>query len=154
MSQARSVALADTVAALMPRAEAELAELVSYRSVADPRQFPVSECEKAARWIAEALRAEGFEEVALLDTPDGTQSVYGHLLGPQGAPTVLLYAHYDVQPPLDEDAWLSPPFLLTERDNRWYGRGAADCKGGILMHLTALRALRENGGIPVAVKMV
>jgi acetylornithine deacetylase/succinyl-diaminopimelate desuccinylase-like protein len=154
MSQARSATLAETVAALMPRAKTELAELVSYRSVADPRQFPVSECEKAAHWIAEALRAEGFEDVALLDTPDGTQSVYGHLPGPQGAPTVLLYAHYDIQPPLDEDAWLSPPFFLTERDGRWYGRGAADCKGGILMHLTALRALRENGGIPVSVKMV
>ena len=154
MSQARSVALAETVAALMPRAQTELAELVSYRSVADPRQFPVSECEKAARWIAEALRAEGFEDVALLDTPDGTQSVYGHLPGPQGAPTVLLYAHYDIQPPLDEDAWLSPPFLLTERDCRWYGRGAADCKGGILMHLTALRALSENGGVPVSVKVI
>src|SRR2546421_3832278 len=154
MPQAGSVALAETVAALIPRAKTDLAEVGSYRSVADPRQFPVSECEKAARWVAEALRAEGFSTVALLDTPDGTQSVYGHLPGPEGAPTVLLYAHYDVQPPLDIEAWLSPPFQLTERDGRWYGRGAADCKGGILMHLTAVRALRENGGIPVSVKVI
>ncbi|MCQ4083620.1 dipeptidase [Streptomyces sp. RB6PN25] len=154
MYQARPTALAESVAALMPRARSELAELVSYRSVADPRQFPVGECEKAARWVADALRAEGFGDVALLDTPDGTQSVYGRLAGPEGAPTVLLYAHYDVQPPLDEGAWLSPPFQLTERDGRWYGRGAADCKGGILMHLTALRALRENGGVPVSVKVI
>ncbi|GAA1117681.1 MULTISPECIES: dipeptidase [Streptomyces violaceusniger group] len=146
--------LAATVAALQPRARAELAELVAFKSVADPAQFPPGECEAAARWVADALRAEGFEDVALLDTPDGTQSVYGFLPGPAGAPTVLLYAHYDVQPPLDEDAWHTPPFELTERDGRWYGRGAADCKGGVIMHLTALRALKANGGVPVNVKVI
>ncbi|MGW2920312.1 M20/M25/M40 family metallo-hydrolase [Streptomyces angustmyceticus] len=146
--------LARTVAALQPRAKAELAELVAFKSVADPDQFPRSECEAAAGWIVEALRADGFQDVALLDTPDGTQSVYGFLPGPAGAPTVLLYAHYDVQPPLDESAWLSPPFELTERDGRWYGRGAADCKGGLIMHLTALRALKEHGGVPVNVKVI
>ncbi|MFD5386466.1 dipeptidase [Streptomyces sp. NPDC056697] len=146
--------LAATIAALQPRARAELAELVAFKSVADPAQFPRDECEAAARWVADALRAEGFEDVALLDTPDGTQSVYGFLPGPAGAPTVLLYAHYDVQPPLDEDAWHTPPFELTERDGRWYGRGAADCKGGVIMHLTALRALKEQGGVPVNVKMI
>lgn len=146
--------LAQTVAALQPRARTELAELVAFKSVADPTQFPRSECEAAARWITGALRADGFQDVALLDTPDGTQSVYGFLPGPAGAPTVLLYAHYDVQPPLDEDAWVSPPFELTERDGRWYGRGAADCKGGLIMHLTALRALKEHGGVPVNVKVI
>ncbi|WNI19264.1 dipeptidase [Actinacidiphila sp. ITFR-21] len=149
-----SVPLADTVASLIPRAKAELTELVSFASVADERQFPRSESLRAAAWVAEALRQEGFQEVALLDTPDGTQSVYGFLPGPADAPTVLLYAHYDVQPPLDESAWLSPPFELTERDGRWYGRGAADCKGGLLMHLTALRALKENGGLPLNVKVI
>ncbi|MGW1838284.1 M20/M25/M40 family metallo-hydrolase [Streptomyces sp. NPDC002067] len=146
--------LARTVAALQPRARTELAELVAFRSVADPEQFPKSECEAAAGWVAGALRADGFQDVALLDTPDGTQSVYGFLPGPEGAPTVLLYAHYDVQPPLDEAAWDSPPFTLTERDGRWYGRGAADCKGGVILHLTALRALREHGGVPVNVKVI
>ncbi|NEW77312.1 dipeptidase [Streptomyces rhizosphaericus] len=146
--------LAATVAALQSRARAELAELVAFKSVADPAQFPPGECEAAARWVADALRAEGFEDVALLDTPDGTQSVYGFLPGPAGAPTVLLYAHYDVQPPLDEGAWHTPPFELTERDGRWYGRGAADCKGGVIMHLTALRALKANGGVPVNVKVI
>ncbi|UYQ60743.1 dipeptidase [Streptomyces peucetius] len=148
------VPIAETVASLMPRAEAELRELVAFRSVADPAQFPRSECEAAAAWVAGALRAEGFTDVAVLDTPDGTQSVYGFLPGPAGAPTVLLYAHYDVQPPLDTAAWVSPPFELTERDGRWYGRGAADCKGGFIMHLLALRALKANGGVPVNIKVI
>ncbi|CAL9321723.1 dipeptidase [Streptomyces sp. SudanB182_2057] len=146
--------LAETVAALLPRAKAELAELVAFRSVADFSQFPRSESEAAAGWVADALRAEGFTDVALLDTPDGTQSVYGYLPGPEGAKTVLLYAHYDVQPPLDEAGWSTPPFELTERDGRWYGRGTADCKGGFIMHLLALRALKANGGVPVHVKVI
>ncbi len=146
--------VAETVASLMPRAKEELAALVAFKSVADFDQFPRSESGGAADWIATALRAEGFEDVALLDTPDGTQSVYGYLPGPEGAKTVLLYAHYDVQPPLDEAGWATPPFELTERDGRWYGRGTADCKGGVLMHLLALRALKANGGVPVHVKVI
>ncbi|MFI1755277.1 dipeptidase [Streptomyces sp. NPDC020571] len=146
--------VAETVASLMPRAKEELAALVAFKSVADFDQFPRGESVGAANWIAAALRAEGFQDVELLDTPDGTQSVYGHLPGPEGAKTVLLYAHYDVQPPLDEAGWATPPFELTERDGRWYGRGAADCKGGVLMHLLALRALKANGGVPVHVKVI
>ncbi|MFK0020950.1 dipeptidase [Streptomyces sp. NPDC090798] len=146
--------VAETVASLMPRAQAELTELVAFKSVADFDQYPRSESEGAANWVADALRAEGFQDVALLDTPDGTQSVYGFLPGPEGAKTVLLYAHYDVQPPLDEAAWTTPPFELTERDGRWYGRGAADCKGGFIMHLLALRALKASGGVPVGVKVI
>ncbi|MQS15313.1 dipeptidase [Streptomyces kaniharaensis] len=148
--------LADAVRSLMDRARTDLAELVAFPSVADPRQFPVEECEKAARWVADAFAAEGLTNVQLLDTPDGTRSVYAELPSPEGAPTVLLYSHYDVQPPLDEDAWLSPAFELTERDGRWYGRGAADCKGNILMHLTALRALRQVYGdaYPVGLKII
>ncbi len=147
--------LAAAVRSLMPRAKADLAELVAFRSVADPRQFPVEECEKAARWVADAFADAGLTGIQVLDTPDGTQSVYAELPGPAGAPTVLLYSHYDVQPPLDEAAWQTPAFELTERDGRWYGRGAADCKGNILMHLTALRALRElDGGFPVGLKVI
>ncbi|MFI1393788.1 dipeptidase [Streptomyces sp. NPDC020681] len=146
--------ITETIGSLMPRAQAELAELVAFQSVADEAVAPRSECEAAANWVADALRAEGFEDVALLDTPDGSQSVYGLLPGPEGARTVLLYAHYDVQPKLDESAWISPPFELTERDGRWYGRGAADCKGGFIMHLLALRALKANGGVPVSVKVI
>jgi len=146
--------VAETVASLMPRARAELTELVAFASVADFDQFPRSESEGAVEWISAALRAEGFQDVTALDTPDGTQSVYGCLPGPAGSRTVLLYAHYDVQPPLDEAAWTSPPFELTERDGRWYGRGSADCKGGVIMHLLALRALKANGGVPVTVKVI
>ena len=65
---------------------------------------------------------------------------------------MLLYAHYDVQPPLDEAAWRTPPFELTEVDGRWFGRGTADCKGNIVMHLAALRALGED--LPVNLKLV
>ncbi|MEU2117693.1 dipeptidase [Streptomyces sp. NPDC016459] len=146
--------IAETVRSLMPRAKAELTELVAFESVADEAVAPRSECEAAANWVADALRAEDFEDVALLDTPDGSQAVYGILPGPAGAPTVLLYAHYDVQPKLDESAWLTPPFELTERDGRWYGRGTADCKGGFVLHLLALRALKANGGVPVTVKVI
>ena len=65
---------------------------------------------------------------------------------------MLLYAHYDVQPPLNEDAWRTPAFRLTEVDGRWYGRGAADCKGNLLMHLVALRAIGDD--LPVNLKLV
>ncbi|MFH9734350.1 dipeptidase [Streptomyces sp. NPDC017260] len=155
---ARPAATAAVIAAVadeMPWARAALAELVAFRSVADPERFPVAGCEAAAAWVADALRAAGFAEVALLDTPDGSRSVYGFLPGPPGSATVLLYAHYDVQPPLDEAGWDSPPFEMTERtDGRWYGRGTADCKGAVLMHLLALRALRATVGVPVNVKVI
>jgi acetylornithine deacetylase/succinyl-diaminopimelate desuccinylase-like protein len=147
--------LAAAVRALMPRARQDLAELVAFPSIADPELGLEQECRAAAEWVADALRGEGLTNVRLLDTPDGTASVYGELLGTPGAPTVLLYSHYDVQPELDAAGWDSPPFELTERDGRWYGRGAADCKGNILMHLTALRALRESGGaLPVNLKVI
>ncbi|WP_079125364.1 M20/M25/M40 family metallo-hydrolase [Streptomyces lushanensis] len=139
----------------MPRARTELAELVAFRSVADPARLLTSECEAAAEWLAGTLRAEGFQDVALLDTSDGVRSVYGSLPGPPASPTVLLYAHYDVRSAPDESAWHTPPFTLTVRKNgRWYGRGAADCKGGIVMHLLALRALRAGGALPVNVKLI
>ncbi|MET9265134.1 dipeptidase [Amycolatopsis sp. NPDC004079] len=140
------------IAGLMPRARDELAHLVAMRSVADPRQFPPEECRRAAEWVAEAFAGTGFDTI-LADTPDGSQAVVGSRpCAREDAPTVLLYAHYDVQPPLREGAWRTPPFELTEVDGRWHGRGAADCKGNILMHLTALRALGDD--VPVHLKLV
>ncbi|GAA1964388.1 dipeptidase [Catenulispora subtropica] len=144
--------LAARIAALMPRAKADLAELVAITSVADPRQYPAEECKKAADWVVAAFTEAGLSNVRLEPTPDGSLAVLGERAAPAGAPTVLLYCHYDVQPPLDDAAWTSPPFELTERDGRWYGRGAADCKGNIVMHLTALRALGDD--IPVGLKFV
>ncbi|MEX0167988.1 dipeptidase [Streptomyces sp. LMG1-1-1.1] len=151
-----TAALREKVRALMPRAKEDLAELVSMRSVADPRQFPPEECAKTADFLVRAFTEAGLSDMRRVTTPDGTDAVVGHAPGPEGAPTVLLYCHYDVQPPLDDDAWRTPPFELTERDGRWYGRGSADCKGNIAMHLTALRALGgpEGRGFPVNIKFV
>ena len=130
---------------LMPAVRDELAELVAIRSVADPRQYPPEECERAAQWVLGRFAELGFADAHLEKTADGSNAVVGSRpCSDPEAPTVLLYAHYDVQPPLDEQAWRTPPFELTEVDGRWYGRGACDCKGNILMHLTALRALGDT----------
>jgi cysteinylglycine-S-conjugate dipeptidase len=147
--------LRDAVRGLMARAKDDLAELVAFRSVADARQYPAEECEKAAQWVVDAFADVGLQDVKMSPTPDGSNAVHGHAPGPDGAPTVLLYSHYDVQPPLGEDAWRTPIWELTEADGRWYGRGAADCKGNIVMHLTALRALKQLGeGFPCGVKVI
>jgi len=145
--------LRERIASAMGRVRPELAELVAIRSVADPRQFPPEECARAARWVLDAFAGAGFSDARLAEMADGSHAVLGTRPGPDpAAPTVLLYAHYDVQPPLDEAAWRTPPFELTEVDGRWYGRGAADCKGNIAMHLTALRALGDE--VPVNLTLV
>jgi acetylornithine deacetylase/succinyl-diaminopimelate desuccinylase-like protein len=145
--------LRERIAALMPQARDELSELVAIRSVADARQFPPEECAAAAQWLLDKFKEVGFSDVHLAETADGSQAVVGSRPGADStAPTVLLYSHYDVQPPLDEHAWRTPPFQLTEVEGRWYGRGAADCKGNIVAHLTALRALGDD--IPVNLKLV
>jgi cysteinylglycine-S-conjugate dipeptidase len=147
-------ALRDRVADLMPQAHEDLAALVACKSVADPRQFPAEECLRAARLVIDGFTHAGLRDVRLEETPDGHPAVFGQRPAPDGAPTVLLYCHYDVQPPLDPTghAWETPPFELHEREGRWYGRGAADCKGNIVAHLTALRAL--GGDLPVGVKLI
>ncbi|MDF2562753.1 MAG: putative M20/M25/M40-family peptidase [Microbacterium sp.] len=143
----------DRIHAMMSVGRAELAELVAIRSVADARQFPPEECAKAAEWVRARFADVGFADAHLVRTPDGSDAVVGTRPSAHpDAPTVLLYAHYDVQPPMQDSAWRTPPFELTDVDGRWAGRGAADCKGNILMHLLALRALGDD--VPVNLKLV
>ena len=95
----------------------------------------------------------GFPDARLAEMADGSHAVLGTRPGPDAdAPTVLRYARCDIQPPLNQADWRTPPFELTAVDGRWYGRGAVDCKGNIAMHLTALRALGEE--VPVNLKLV
>src|SRR5450759_98690 len=94
----------------------------------------------------------GLPEVRLVDIPRAPQAVFGARPAQPGAPTVLLYAHYDVQPAGADSAWTSPPFEPTERAGRLYGRGVADDKSGIIMHAGALLALGAD--CPVGVKVL
>jgi cysteinylglycine-S-conjugate dipeptidase len=146
--------LEGVVADLMPQARADLERLVAIPSVADPEARPTLEGRRAAQAVAALFAGLGIADVRQVDTVDGSVAVVARSQGPAGAPHVLLYSHYDVQPPGEAAAWGSDPWTLTERDGRWYGRGAADCKGNLVMHLTALRALRAAGGWPVGVTLV
>jgi acetylornithine deacetylase/succinyl-diaminopimelate desuccinylase-like protein len=144
--------LAAAVRAGMPQARDDLARLVAMRSVANAEVEPPEECSRAAAEVARLVAAAGVDGVREIETADGSLAVVGHSPGPADAPTVLLYSHYDVQPAGDPDDWGSSPWELTERDGRWYGRGAADCKGNLVMLLTALRALPRPW--PVGVRVV
>ena len=107
----------------------ELGELVAIRSVADPASSLPRSAPLPLSGFSSKFSELGFSDVRLAETADGSQAVVGSRpCSDTNAPTVLLYAHYDVQPPLNEAAWRTPPFQLTEVDGRWYGRGAADCK--------------------------
>ena len=140
----------EAVHALLPRALDDLARLVALPSVADGHHERA--CTSAAEEVAALFADAGVDDVRRVPTDDGSLAVVGHSPGPEGAPTVLLYSHYDVQPPGDPDAWGSSPWELTERDGRLYGRGSADCKGNLVMLLTALRSLPRPW--PVGVRIV
>ena len=135
-----------SVAALMPGVRADLEALTRIPSVSLDA-FDQAHVEASAEATAALLRAEGLEVEIVRE--GGRPAVIGHLDGPEGAPTVMLYAHHDVQPPGPDELWDSPPFQPTERAGRLYGRGAADDKAGIMAHLAALRAHR--GRLPVGV---
>ena len=122
----------------------QLKELVSFNSVHNEPGLE-DQTAKAAEWVHAALVDVGFTPEAIT-TADGSTAIVAKRPGKEGAKTVLLYSHYDVVPAGNPDAWESDPFTLTERDGRWYGRGAADCKGNVAMHLAALRALDAHGG--------
>ncbi|HEX6471217.1 MAG TPA: dipeptidase [Streptosporangiaceae bacterium] len=134
-----------SVQRLVPRALADLEELIKIPSVsADPAA--AGEVTRSARATAALFRAAGVPEVEVIDgIAGGRPAVLARCPAPEGRPTVLLYAHHDVQPAGDPAAWTTPPFRATERDGRLYGRGSADDKAGIAAHLTALRA---HGGRP------
>ncbi|HET8595639.1 MAG TPA: dipeptidase [Intrasporangium sp.] len=139
-------AIRDRVAELMPQVRADLERLVRIPSVS-AASFDQSQVERSAQAVAELLRAEGLETEIVVE--GGRPAVIGHLDGPEGAPTVTLYAHHDVQPPGDDSDWDSKPFEPQERGGRLYGRGAADDKAGVMAHVAALRALK--GELPVGV---
>lgn len=140
----------------MSQARRDLSELVAFRSIASPDLEPASECRDAARWLVRTLTAAGLEEAQTYEAGDGSECVLARASRSVDAPTVLLYSHYDVQPPLASALWETPPWELTDRsDGRWYGRGAADCKGNVIVHLTALRALQAlYGRVPLNVIVV
>jgi cysteinylglycine-S-conjugate dipeptidase len=139
--------LREAVRRVLPSVRADLEALVRIPSVsADPALK--EEVRRSAEATAELFRGEGFD-VSILSSGGGAPAVVAKKPAPAGGPTVLLYAHHDVQPVGERTAWDSEPFEPTERGGRLYGRGAADDKAGIAAHLAAVRAL--GGDLPVGV---
>ena len=136
-------ALRRAVAQVLPSVREDLEALVRIPSVSAPA-FDQAPVEASADAVAALLRGAGLRDVEVL-REGGAPAVVGHLPGPAGAPTVLLYAHHDVQPPGADVDWTSPAFEPVERDGRLYGRGAADDKAGVMAHVAAIRA---HGGQP------
>jgi cysteinylglycine-S-conjugate dipeptidase len=143
--------LRSKIQSLMPVVQADLERLVSIPSVSLPG-FPAEPLHQTAAAVVDLLKQVGCENAHQVDVPDGYPMIFGEIPGPEGAPTVLLYAHYDVQPPGPDDTWKSPPFSPAVRDGRLYGRGAADDKSGVVTHAGALRAF--DGKPPVSIKIV
>lgn len=139
--------LVDRVRAVLPRVRGDLEDLVRIQSVwSDPARR--DQVHRSAEKVAGLLREAGFAEVEIV-SEGGAPAVIARHRAPAGAPTVLLYAHHDVQPEGDPAHWDSPPFEPTERDGRLYGRGTADDKAGIATHLAAFGA--HGGNPPVGV---
>jgi acetylornithine deacetylase/succinyl-diaminopimelate desuccinylase-like protein len=148
---AGNAALASAVRRVLPSVRADLDRLVRIPSVsADPAA--AGQLRASAREVADLLRGAGLAEVEVLTVDGGQPAVLGRRPGPPGAPTVLLYAHHDVQPPGDRAGWDSDPFEPAVRSGRLYGRGAADDKAGIAVHLAALRA--HDGLLPVGLTVL
>jgi acetylornithine deacetylase/succinyl-diaminopimelate desuccinylase-like protein len=142
--------LAAAVAAALPGARADLERLVRIPSIwADPAH--ADDTRHSAEAVAELASDAGAADVTVVSADGGGPAVIAHFPGPAGTPTVLLYAHHDVQPTGGDEHWTSPPFEPTERDGRLYGRGAADDKAGVMTHLAVLRAY--GGRPPVGVTL-
>ena len=107
-----------------------------------------------ANWLVDHMRRIGLQNAQMFPTA-GHPVVYGEWLGAPGKPTILIYGHYDVQPPEPLDLWESPPFEATVRGENLYARGAADDKGQVFIHLKSLEAfLKNTGTLPVNVKVL
>jgi acetylornithine deacetylase/succinyl-diaminopimelate desuccinylase-like protein len=145
--------MADSVAGLLPELRYDLERLVAIPSVSspgypEPRQ-PILD---AYELVCRLLRDAGVQDVGALELPDTAPVITGEIPAPEGAPTVLLYSHYDVVAAGDESLWSSPPFVATERDGAIFGRGTADSKSNVIAHVGALRAW--EGKPPVGIKVV
>jgi acetylornithine deacetylase/succinyl-diaminopimelate desuccinylase-like protein len=139
-------------AAMMPELLADLERLVAIPSVAFPG-YPPGPVAQMADESLRLFREAGLANAELQEVPSGYPPVYGELPGPDGAPTVVLYAHYDVQPAPLEQGWTSDPWTATHKpDGRIYGRGAADDKGGLVVHLGTLRIF--DGRPPCTVRLI
>jgi acetylornithine deacetylase/succinyl-diaminopimelate desuccinylase-like protein len=116
------------------------------------------DCRTAAETLAAGLKRIGMENVRLIEAEAGTEGhplVYADWLHASGRPTVLVYGHYDVQPPDPLDEWLSPPFEPTERDGNIYARGAVDDKGQVVAQVKALESLLATGkALPLNVRVL
>src|SRR5271169_462018 len=117
----------------------ELAKLVAIHSISNDGEHQ-KEIDQTAALTCEQMRATGLQNVEVLRTSKSNPYAYGEWLGAPGKPTVFLYAHHDVQPVNDVGDWLSDPWTLTEREGRLFGRGSADDKGAIVVHLGAIAA--------------
>jgi acetylornithine deacetylase/succinyl-diaminopimelate desuccinylase-like protein len=134
----------------MPRLVDLLGDLVRLPTVS-ATGYDQSKVREGADTIVALLEEAGYQNTCLLEADGGNPAVFAEIPAPEGAPTLLLYAHYDVQPPGPADEWATAPFEPQRSDGRLYGRGAADDKGGIVMHLGAVAA--HDGRPPVGVQI-
>jgi acetylornithine deacetylase/succinyl-diaminopimelate desuccinylase-like protein len=131
-------------------------ELKQYLAIPSISALPqhAADVRRAAEWSVDHMTRIGMQNARLIETP-GNPVVYADWLGAPGAPTILFYGHYDVQPVDPENLWVSPPFEATIRDGEIYARGSADDKGQVFMHFKAIEAhLKQGGKLPVNIKVI